>query len=93
MRDALPLALKHRVRPILLGIQGPRCFYCRRHLVRNPPRRGRQVAATMTIDHIVPRVRGGAHNLGNLCLCCHQCNQSKAGRPWWEWAWPIEITA
>jgi 5-methylcytosine-specific restriction endonuclease McrA len=33
---------------------------------------------TMTVDHIVPRSRGGTHDLGNLAPACVICNVSKA---------------
>ena len=31
-------------------------------------------AAKATVDHIVPRSRGGGNNLGNLRLACKPCN-------------------
>ena len=39
----------------------------------------------LTIDHIVPRSKGGPDFTKN-CLCaCHSCNQDKAHTPWEEW--------
>ncbi len=32
------------------------------------------------IDHIVPCLRGGSDELGNLALACHICNARKGGR-------------
>ena len=39
----------------------------------------------LTIDHIVPRAKGGTDFTKN-CLCaCHSCNQDKSHSPWEEW--------
>ena len=39
----------------------------------------------LTIDHIVPRSKGGPDFTKN-CLCaCHSCNQDKSHTPWEEW--------
>jgi hypothetical protein len=39
----------------------------------------------LTIDHIVPRSKGGPDFTKN-CLCaCHTCNQDKGHTPWEEW--------
>jgi 5-methylcytosine-specific restriction endonuclease McrA len=34
----------------------------------------------LTIDHIVPRSKGGTHNWQNVVSCCFPCNLRKAGR-------------
>ena len=34
---------------------------------------------TLTLDHIVPRSRGGAHEWDNVVSACVQCNHRKAG--------------
>jgi len=34
----------------------------------------------LTIDHIVPRSRGGTNDWNNLITCCHKCNLNKADR-------------
>ncbi len=44
------------------------CQYC--------GRRGRD----LTLDHVVPRHRGGAHVWENLTSACKSCNHRKAGR-------------
>ncbi len=31
----------------------------------------------LTLDHIVPVVRGGKSTRGNLVVCCRECNQTK----------------
>lgn len=45
-----------------------RCQYC-----------GRE-SANLTIDHVVPRHRGGEHRWENLVAACPQCNRRKGGR-------------
>lgn len=35
---------------------------------------------TLTIDHIMPRSRGGDNSWNNLVTCCHKCNVKKADR-------------
>jgi 5-methylcytosine-specific restriction endonuclease McrA len=44
------------------------CQYCGRR------------AASLTVDHVVPRHRGGAHDWGNLVSACPACNLKKGGR-------------
>lgn len=44
------------------------CQYC-----------GRQ-ARELTLDHVVPRHRGGEHSWTNVVAACKACNQRKAGR-------------
>lgn len=61
------------------------CFYC-----------GVSVAlTTATLDHVIPRARGGPSTDANLVLCCKPCNQEKAcqtpeeaGMHWWGKALP-----
>ena len=45
-----------------------RCQYCGREMSR------------MTIDHVIPRYRGGVHSWKNLVAACPQCNRRKGGR-------------
>lgn len=78
--DSLPsvVRLNHYVRrpmPILRpsrkGVytrDGYRCVYC---------------AAThlpLTLDHVIPRVRGGGNEWENLVCCCTVCNNRKGNR-------------
>ena len=52
----------------VLHRDGYRCQYC-----------GRQTNQ-LTIDHVVPRYRGGQHSWENLVAACPQCNRRKGGR-------------
>ena len=47
-----------------------RCQYC-----------GQRFSATdLTLDHVVPRVRGGGHHWTNVVAACKRRNHRKAGR-------------
>ena len=39
----------------------------------------------LTIDHIVPKAKGGPDFTKNLLCACHDCNQDKAYSPMEEW--------
>ncbi len=55
-----------------------RCHYC-----------GRQVPAReLTMDHLVPLVRGGRSTKGNLVPACKACNTDKKHHLAFEWEPP-----
>ena len=39
----------------------------------------------LTMDHVVPRCKGGTDFTKNVVCCCHKCNQDKAHTHWEEW--------
>ncbi len=39
----------------------------------------------LTIDHVVPRCKGGSDFTKNVVCCCSKCNQKKGHEPWDEW--------
>ena len=45
----------------------------------------------LTIDHIVPRSKGGADFTKNAVCACHECNQDKGHTPWEEWYFSQEF--
>ena len=47
---------------------GWRCVYCGRN------------TRDLTLDHVLPRHRGGPHTWENLVAACRACNHRKAGR-------------
>ena len=51
------------------------CYYCRNHF---PP-------AELTMDHLVPLVRGGRSTKGNIVPACKACNSKKKYALPWEW--------
>ncbi len=44
------------------------CQYCRKEVKE------------LTLDHVLPRSRGGEHTWENVVGCCFSCNRLKAGR-------------
>lgn len=55
-----------------------RCGYCGKH--------------ASTIDHILPRSRGGANSWENLVACCLRCNNEKSDNTPAEMAWSLNTT-
>src|SRR5246127_4222582 len=37
-------------------------------------------ASELTLDHVMPRSRGGSSTWENLVACCHECNRRKGNR-------------
>lgn len=60
---------------LLAGLRrqaGSRCGYCRTSSsITGQP---------LTVDHIIPRARGGTDDESNLWLACRRCNEAKATR-------------
>jgi 5-methylcytosine-specific restriction endonuclease McrA len=66
---------KSNVKRNALAKSGGCCTYCRRQLTME----------TVTLDHIIPRCRGGRGTQDNLCACCWTCNQRKANLMPQQW--------
>lgn len=45
-----------------------------------------------TIDHVVPRSRGGQHSWDNCVACCQRCNTRKANLTLAELGWELHVT-
>lgn len=54
-----------------------RCAYCGGHAT--------------TVDHVVPRSRGGGDDWENLVACCVRCNNAKADRTLEEKGWLLRV--
>lgn len=54
---------------------GGKCVYCS--------------APATSIDHVIPRSRGGAHHWENVVAACHKCNHQKADRMLKEIGWKL----
>lgn len=71
----IPTYLKRRFVAELTERDGFHCHYCGITLEQSTPPdfnpRG------VSLDHIIPRIEGGADDLDNLVLCCRQCNAYK----------------
>ena len=51
------------------------CYYCRRKFA----------PSGLTMDHLVPLIRGGRSNKGNLVPACKECNAKKKHYLAFEW--------
>ncbi|MGI6608934.1 MAG: HNH endonuclease [Limnochordia bacterium] len=40
---------------------------------------------SLAVDHLIPRIKGGRDEAGNLVWACRSCNSSKQGRDMLEW--------
>lgn len=54
-----------------------RCAYCEGHAT--------------TIDHVLPRSRGGQDSWENLVACCVRCNNKKGNRTPEEMGWTLSV--
>jgi 5-methylcytosine-specific restriction endonuclease McrA len=61
--------IPQRLRRLVTVRAKNRCEYC-----LSP---AEQTGIPMTIDHVIPRAKGGVSNEGNLCLACSRCNGRK----------------
>lgn len=64
--------LKKFRRWVLIQECGLRCYYCQCKLTKEP-----DLARSVTLDHLVPRSKGGSDRISNLVLCCGPCNRRK----------------
>ena len=39
----------------------------------------------LSIDHIVPQMKGGNDHITNVLCCCTKCNRSKGHEQWEQW--------
>lgn len=65
---------KRRFRDAVLSHFNHHCAYCFEPLGRSP-----------TLDHVVPKAKGGNSELTNLVACCFGCNMSKGHKDWRVW--------
>lgn len=63
--------------------RGSQCFYCKEPLEYEQ----------VTIDHVIPRSRGGSGRMENLVPCCRPCNVSKGRALLGEWVSRAEKNA
>src|SRR5688572_10405914 len=61
-------------------------------LRRDSQRCGYCSSSATTIDHVLPRSRGGADSWENLVACCLRCNNVKGDRTPQEMNWQLRFT-
>ncbi len=59
----------------VLARDSHRCVYCG--------------ATATSLDHVVPKARGGGHSWENVVAACGRCNHAKADRPLHELGWRL----
>ena len=63
-----------------------KCHYCgRADLVREVPDYVRKPKNLATIDHVLPRSKGGQDDDDNCVIACFTCNQRKGDNTGGEW--------
>jgi 5-methylcytosine-specific restriction endonuclease McrA len=65
-------------RRALFARDGGRCGYCG--------------APASTVDHVVPRSRGGQHEWTNVVSACGRCNHAKADQTVAELGWRLRVS-
>lgn len=45
-----------------------------------------------TMDHVVPRSKGGPHSWANVVACCRRCNLKKGDRSLSDLGWSLKFT-
>ncbi len=64
------------------------CAYCGAYLYE--PSNAPATPFTGTIDHVIPRSKGGTTTLDNLVLACHSCNTNKSNMTERQWRQAIK---
>jgi hypothetical protein len=62
---------------VLRERDGDHCYLCTRLMSFKPYRIGNYNPRRASIDHVIPRARGGEHTLDNVKLACLRCNIRK----------------
>jgi len=63
-------------RRAIFARDGGKCVYCQ--------------APAASIDHVMPRSRGGGHTWENVVSACHRCNHAKADRTLKDLGWKLK---
>lgn len=67
------MRIKKREKIIYLSkLFGKKCFYCEIPLE----------IETATLDHVLPKSKGGSSKLENLVIACFECNNKKNAKLW-----------
>ena len=70
-----PKNARQKFREYIFNLWNWKCAYCDVELNE----------ITATIDHIIPKYRGGHHVKTNMCCCCTECNRSKGSTRLEDW--------
>lgn len=61
---------KQRKRDTLFEVQRGKCFYCL-YALKDASH------LNATLDHLIPKSKGGGSHQFNLVLCCEECNKKE----------------
>jgi 5-methylcytosine-specific restriction endonuclease McrA len=70
----LPKQLRRKV----LARDSYKCYLCNRTVKRIHEGGKQEDGSLATVDHVIPRSKGGTDDLENLKTCCYNCNNRKA---------------
>ena len=70
-----PKTARKKFRQSIFEAWNWKCAYCEKQLCER----------TATIDHIIPKHKGGHNMRNNLACCCNSCNKSKASELPFNW--------
>lgn len=70
------LSRKMKSRVKLLEKQKGKCYWCKKTF-NTKTKQGR---AELTLDHLLPRSKGGTWSVANLVLACEQCNAKRGNK-------------
>lgn len=68
----MAIYLSRTLRQQLVDVDDHRCAYCRTPQANS--------GSPMSVDHLLPRSRGGATIIENICFACYRCNLFKGSR-------------
>ena len=81
------------VRKAIVERDGPNCCWCG-CVTHDPAIVGSAAPDTQTLDHIVPRARGGTgQGPANLVIACYACNQARGSLDLEEWVAVLIVRA
>lgn len=67
----------------LVARDGTCCTWCCVEMVHEPIHPNLDCSTHLTLEHIIPLVSGGTHELRNLALACFQCNNERGSSLDW----------
>ena len=71
--------VSHETRLLVFERDAWKCHYCGCTVLLLA---GRYKNLRATVDHIVPKAKGGSNRAENLITACEPCNQAKGDGPW-----------
>jgi 5-methylcytosine-specific restriction endonuclease McrA len=71
LRNRITPDKRRRIVAVLLEVHGSHCWLCNKPICDDKP----------TLDHIVPRSKGGRNAIANLRLAHEECNRKRGDGP------------